>query len=216
VPHRHNPEDLVPVIKVQPDYEPPEAPPADYEEPEEHNWAGLSLRELEHLDDNIADMVRRVIVSVEQFTSFRGFTWCPLGSLHKRLRLYDHNMAFQQSVEYLIANEAAEVNEYPNPQSDFFTKGITLKLDSDICRTVLNERDTFIRLLLTLYERNQLITEQSVRTVDPDTHWDLELWFSVMETENVLNPVPGRTGQYSLFRTHHTVSLVADAQRNRP
>jgi len=39
------------------------------------------------------------------------------------------------------------------------------------------------------------------------------MWFSIMETENVLNPVPGRGGQYSLFRTHHTVSLVADASR---
>jgi hypothetical protein len=30
-----------------------------------------------------------------------------------------------------------------------------------------------------------------------------------METENVLNLLPGRPGQYSLFRTHHTVKLVA-------
>jgi hypothetical protein len=30
-----------------------------------------------------------------------------------------------------------------------------------------------------------------------------------METENVVNPLPGRQGQYSLFRTHHTVKLVA-------
>jgi hypothetical protein len=37
-----------------------------------------------------------------------------------------------------------------------------------------------------------------------------------MESENVLNAVPGRPGQYSLFRTHHTVNLVADARRERP
>ena len=30
-----------------------------------------------------------------------------------------------------------------------------------------------------------------------------------METENIINPLPGRQGQYSLFRTHHTVKLVA-------
>jgi len=40
----------------------------------------------------------------------------------------------------------------------------------------------------------------------------LTLWFSIMETENVLNALPGRPGQYSLFRTHHTVNLVAEAQ----
>jgi hypothetical protein len=215
VPHRHNPDDLVPVIKLQPDYTPPELEEQQPHEVEENerNWAGISLEELERIDGNISDMVRRVIVSVEQFTSFRGFTWCPLGSLHKRLRLFDHGMIFQQAVEYLMANGAAEVNEYPNPQSDFYTKGISLVMDSDMCRQVINERDSFIRLLLSLYERNQLISEQSVRAAAPDGQWDLNLWFSIMETENVLNPVPGRSGQYSLFRTHHTVTLVAEAQR---
>ena len=32
----------------------------------------------------------------------------------------------------------------------------------------------------------------------------------IMETENVLNVLPGRPGQYSLFRTHHTVNLVSE------
>jgi hypothetical protein len=75
------------------------------------------------------------------------------------------------------------------------------------------ERDQFVRLLLQLYERNMIISEQTLKIVDPATNWDFPLWFSIMETENVLNPVPGRAGQYSLFRTHHTVSLVADSQR---
>jgi hypothetical protein len=43
----------------------------------------------------------------------------------------------------------------------------------------------------------------------------MSLWLSIMQTENVLNEVPGRPGQYSLFRTHHTVSLVADAKRSQ-
>ena len=33
-------------------------------------------------EKDIKDMMHRIIVSVEQFTSFRGFAWCPLGSLH--------------------------------------------------------------------------------------------------------------------------------------
>lgn len=213
VPHRHNPEDLVPVIKLRPDYDPPPVEQPVPTDTEERDWSGITLAQLDIVEHEIADMVRRVVVSVEQFTSFRGFTWCPLGSLHKRLRNYDHGMTFQQAVEYLMANGAGDVNEYPNPQSDFYTKGISLRLDSDVCRTIINERDTFIRLLLTLYERSQVISEQNVRAADPDTDWNLELWFSIMETENVLNPVPGRPGQYSLFRTHHTVTLVAETLR---
>lgn len=213
VPHRHNPEDLVPVIKLRPDYEPPLVPAPPVQEIEERDWTGVTLAQLDIVEREISDMVRRVVVSVEQFTSFRGFTWCPLGSLHKRLRDYDHGMVFQQAVEFLMASGAADVNEYPNPQSDFYTKGISLRLDSDVCRTIIAERDGFIRLLLTLYERSQVISEQNVRAGDPDTDWDLELWFSIMETENVLNPVPGRPGQYSLFRTHHTVTLVAESLR---
>src|SRR5690606_30572396 len=214
VPHRHNPDDLVPVIKLQPDYEPP-VTRTDHpqHEPMQENWSGISLPELERMEPETADMVRRVIVSVEQFTSFRGFTWCPLGSLHKRLRSFDRGMSFQRSVEYLIENGAAEVNEYPNPQSEFFTKGISLELESEMTRSILTERDAFIRLLLQLYERNMIISEQGIRAIDPTTNWDLALWFSIMETENVLNPVPGRSGQYSLFRTHHTVTLVAEALR---
>ena len=216
VPHRHNPEDLVPVIKLNPDYELPAVQPSEPQNPAEESdtsWAGVTLAELEQMETVTADMVRRIVVSVEQFTSFRGFTWCPLGSLHKRLRAFDNGASFQRGVEYLLENGAAEVKEYPNPQSDFFTKGISLVLDSEISRTIINERDTFIRLLLYLYERNMLISEMSIRAADPGTRWNLPLWFSIMETENVLNPIPGRSGQYSLFRTHHTVTLVAEAQR---
>lgn len=217
LPHRHNPEDLVPVIKLQPDIVVPAAAVgAHIEQPEEQeapNWAGVSLTDLDHLSPETADMVRRAVISVEQFTSFRNFTWCPLGSLHKRLRLFDTGMAFQKAVEYLKENDAAAVSEYRNPQSDFATKGISLNAQSEICQSVLNKRDAFIRLLLTMYERNMTISESNVKTIDPDGNWNVDFWFSLMETENILNAVPGRAGQYSLFRTHHTVNLVADALR---
>ena len=154
-------------------------------------------------------MVRRIVVSIEQFTSFRNFAWCPLGSLHRRLRTFDTGMAFQRAVEYLLENETVIIDEYSNPQSEYFTKGISLSVDNPISQTILHERDQFVRLLLTLYERNMLISEQSIQMIDPDTNWDIPLWFSIMETENILNSLPGRVGQYSLFRTHHTVTLVA-------
>ncbi len=217
LPHRHNPEDLVPVIKLQPDLEIPAsaqaAPVRIHEEQEGPDWEGISLNELETLSPETADMVRRIVVSVEQFTSFRNFTWCPLGSLHKRLRVFDTGMTFQRAVEYLKENNAAEVSEYPNPQSEFMTKGISLNMASDIIRAIIDQRDSFIRLLLALYERNLPISEQTLRTVDPSGAWNLDFWFSLMETENVLNGVPGRLGQYSLFRTHHTVNLVAETHR---
>jgi hypothetical protein len=219
LPHRHNPEDLVPVIKLQGDYEAPALPIAMPEftgdEQQEPNWAGISLAELEQVNQETADMARRIVVSVEQFTSFRNFTWCPLGSLHRRLRLFDTGMAFQKAVEYLKENDAAVVSEYSNPQSDFQTKGISLTLESDICRQILEQRDTFVRLMLNLYERNIPISDATIRQVDPNTDWDLAFWFSMMETENILNAVPGRLGQYSLFRTHHTVNLVAEAQKTK-
>ncbi len=131
------------------------------------SWAGVTLAEVEQMEPETADMVRRVVVSVEQFTSFRGFTWCPLGSLHKRLRDFDNGVTFQRAVEYLIENGAAEVKEYPNPQSEFFTKGISLTMDAEICQSIIAERDNFVRLLLYLYDRNMVISEQSVRMVDP-------------------------------------------------
>jgi hypothetical protein len=105
------------------------------------------------------------------------------------------------------------VKEYPNPQSDYHTKGISLNTDNDLVREILADRDEFIQLLLELYQQNMLISEQSINAFAPDHTWNLELWCSIMETENVLNALPGRPGQYSLFRTHHTVNLVAGDRR---
>jgi hypothetical protein len=209
VPHRHNPEDLVPVIKVRSDYVVMPLTATQEMALIQPSWEGMTLDQLDSMDHETADMVRRVVVSVEQFTSFRGFAWCPLGSLHRRLKAHDTGMSFQRAVEFLIENDAADVNEYPNPQSNYNTKGIVLYSDQPMCRAILDLRDTFIKLLLELYEKNTLISEASVRAMDSETRFDLSLWFSIMVTENVLNPLPGRAGQYSLFRTHHTVNLVA-------
>lgn len=214
VPHRHNPEDLVPVIKLCEDYPVRADAVPDQEIPqnaddEGASWAGVSMWDLQQLQPDTAEMVVRIVVSVEQFTSFRNFAWCPLGSLHRRLRDFDTGMSFQRAVEYLIENHTALVQEYPNPQSTYLTKGISINAQSPIARVILDQRDAFIRLLLALYERNMLISEQSLLLQDPGSTWDTALWFSIMETENVLNALPGRPGQYSLFRTHHTVNLVA-------
>ena len=131
IPHRHNPDDLVPVIKTNPNFEYAERwKMRCQKKPKNRDWAGIGLDSLDQIEPDTANMVRRIVVSVEQFTSFRGFTWCPLGSLHKRLLAFDSGMAFQRAVEYLVANHAAEVEEYPNPQSDFFTKGISLNMTS--------------------------------------------------------------------------------------
>jgi hypothetical protein len=215
IPHRHNPDDLVPVIKLNPNFEPETLQQMIPEENEERDWAGMTLEQMDFIEPETANMVRRIAVSIEQFTSFRGFSWCPLGSLHKRLLPFDPGMAFQRAVEFLVANDAAEVDEYPNPQSDFYTKGISLNLASPLIRQILSNRDAFVRHLLTLYENNMVISEPNLSQLDIDQDWDLNMWFSIMEAENILNVVPGRPGQYSLFRTHHTVNLVAEARRER-
>lgn len=215
VPHRHNPDDLVPVIKLRDSDQLPVLPlgiePASSQDGDsEYDWGTMSLKDLENIEPTTADMTQRIIVSIEQFTSFRNFGWCPLGSLHRRLRAFDTGMSFQRAVEYLIAHDAVAVNEYPNPQSDYNTKGISLNTENVLVKNVLQARDSFILLLLKLYQRNMLISEQSIQATAVEQRWELVLWFSIMETENVLNALPGRPGQYSLFRTHHTVNLVAE------
>jgi hypothetical protein len=192
VPHRHNPDDLVPVIKL-----------ADEGVP-------LSVPQLPGVtQEDVDDMTRRVIVSVEQFTSFRGFAWCPLGSLHRRLRPFDPGTTFQQAVEEMLEDGSVLVEEYENPQSEFTTKGISLVEHAPQVQAVLGERNAFVQGLLNLYENRQPITRDAIHTqVDMDDH-DLDLWISIMQSENVLKSVPGQPNLYSLFRTHHTVCMVA-------
>lgn len=196
VPHRHNPEDLVPVIKL-----PPQGPTTALPV-----LPGTSREEVD-------EMVRRVIISVEQFTSFRGFAWCPLGSLHRRLRPFDPGTTFQEAVEELMEAGAVLIEEYANPQSDFTTKGISLVEQAPQVQHILNERNRFIRVLLDLYEHRQPITREAMQERMQLLDNDLDLWLSIMQSENVLKAVPGQGDTYSLFRTHHTVCMVAGDPR---
>lgn len=217
IPHRHNPDDLVPVISVPEGYDSLRlygevpvytgSPPVQVD-----SWIDMSPETLFKLDENTYQMVVRIIVSVEQFTSFRKFAWCPLGSLHKRLRPFDTNMAFQRAVEYLESNELALVGEHENPQSLYRTKGITLDATLPFAIEVLSIRDEVVRLLVSMYERNVIISEAHIRQEAPEALWNPKLWLSIMETENVINTLPGRIGMFSLFRTHHTVKRVMGEQ----
>ena len=213
VPHRHNPDDLVPVIRVPTADERPLLNAAKDEVRKDdkmtRKWLGVSLHRLYEQDSEVARMVARVVVSVEQFTSFRNFAWCPLGSLHRRLRGHDSGVVFQHAVEYLMTNDMARVNEYPNPHSDYNTKGIELNLNSPSVAALLAKRDKFIRILLDMYSSSLAINHANIEK-QLENQWDLALWISIMKTENVLNPLPGRADQYNLFRTHHTVKLAAN------
>ncbi len=159
-------------------------------------------------------MMKRVIVSVDQFTSYRGFTWCPLGSLHRRLRLFDSGVVFQRAVEQLTELDAVRIEEYDNPQSVYKTKGISLNMASPLAQEVLLERDSFVMVLLELYEQRLPISLQALSRDTNLTDDALQLWISIMEAENILNPVQGKPGLFSLFRTHHTVNLVAEARHS--
>ena len=203
VAHRHNPDDLVPVIQL----------PSDEEVMAVPSPSAPSMVVNERM---VEEMMTRVIVSVEQFTSFRGFEWCPLGSLHRRLRPYDPGMSFQQSVEILMEEGSVNIQEYQNPQSSFRTKGISLNTTAPRVEKVLQERDDFVRGLLELYHGNVPITPEAIaRETGKEEPW-LEIWMSVMRLENVINPVPGHEDLFSLFRTHHTVNMVADKYGYEP
>ena len=213
VPHRHNPDDLVPVICLPETPEPlpmsqPEAEPVNIDISAQR-WKGVPPHQMYENDSDVARMVARIVISVQQFTSFRNFAWCPLGSLHKRLREHDGGMAFQNAVEYLLVNEMVSVNEYANPRSDYNTKGIELNEANPFVAALLAERDEFVRVLLAMYRNNDGITHEAV-ALQLNSAWDVGLWLSIMRSENVLNPLPGRTDHFSLFRTHHTVKLVAN------
>ena len=60
-----------------------------------------------------------------------------------------------------------------------------------------------------MYRSNMSITPSTIEQ-RLSGEWDVPLWLSIMKIENVLNPLPGRTDHYSLFRTHHTVKQVAN------
>lgn len=211
IPHRLNPEDLVPVINLHPGADRLLQLPRRAQEPRIVDWNGITLQKLEQMEPDTAAMVRRVVVSVEQFTSFRRFLWCPLGSLHKRLLKHDQGMNFQRAIDFLVASDAILLNDYPNPRSEFLTKGISLQPESGVCREVLEQRDQLVAALLELFASNTRITlkELELRTAQ----MPLELWLSILESENILNCIPGQVDAYSLFRTHHTVNRVANALR---
>jgi hypothetical protein len=213
VPHRHNPDDLVPVIRLPAVSDYPLVQSVD-EQPAamdfaSEEWQGVPPHKLYETDPEVARMVIRIVVSVQQFTSFRNFVWCPLGSLHRRLREFDSGIVFQHAVEYLLINSMATVNEYSNPRSNYNTKGIELDEACPFVAVILAERDEFVRLLLEMYRSNVTISRANIEQ-DLRDEWDVPLWVSIMKIENVLNALPGRADQYSLFRTHHTVKLVAD------
>jgi hypothetical protein len=216
IPHRHNPEDLVPVIRLA------TTTPvlARATATASNNGSLTSYDDLDdiapgdmyrHAETNA--MMKRIIVSVDQFTSYRGFTWCPLGSLHRRLRAFDSGVTFQRAVEWLNELGSVRIEEYDNPQSMYKTKGISLNTSSPISQEVLQERDAFIITLLDLYDQRQPISFSGLARDLNMTDSALELWISIMQAENVLNPVQGKPGLYSLFRTHHTVNLVAEARQ---
>jgi NYN domain len=217
IPHRHNPEDLVPVIRLSSNTPVVNRPPRP-----SSNGSAASYDDLDVMAEDgelprqaeTALMMKRVIVSVDQFTSYRGFTWCPLGSLHRRLRPFDSGVTFQRAVEWLTELGAVRIDEYDNPQSPYKTKGISLVTSSPMVQEVLQERDTFVLSLLELYEQRLPISFQALSRDSNLTDEALDLWISMMQAENVLNPVQGKPGLFSLFRTHHTVNLVAEARHS--
>jgi hypothetical protein len=81
--------------------------------------------------------------------------------------------------------------------------------ESRLVKEVIGARNAFVKAMLALYDRHEPI---SLTTISRETGLvddELSLWLSIMQDENVLNLVPGRSSQFSLFRTHHTVVSVS-------
>ncbi|MCY3945949.1 MAG: NYN domain-containing protein [Anaerolineaceae bacterium] len=214
IPHRLNPEDMVPVISLRSGSEKLLQLPRRAQELHSFEWGGIPFQRLEEMEPETAAMVRRIIVSVEQFTSFRRFLWCPLGSLHKRLLEHDRGTNFQRAIDYLVANDAISLNDYPNPRSAFLTKGISLQTESLVCHTVLAQRDQMVSALLALYDSGETISHEALE--GRVMGYDIDLWLSILLSENILNRIPDNPDEFSLFRTHHTVNRVANALRSVP
>ena len=195
VPHRHNPEDLVPVIRLPESRQPAPTASAAAEpvsvDISAQKWKGVPPHKLYDGDGDLARMVARIVVSVQQFTSFRNFAWCPLGSLHRRLREHDAGVSFQNAVEYLLLNEMIQVNEYPNPRSDFNTKGVELQEQNPFVAALLADRDEFVRVLLEMYRNNDGISQETI-ALQLNSDWDVSLWLSIMRSENVPQPAAGQ------------------------
>ena len=127
VPHRHNPDDLVPVIRLPAAGNHPlmksveeQTAALDFSSQE---WEGVPLQALYETEPEVARMVNRIVVSVQQFTSFRNFAWCPLGSLHRRLREFDSGVTFQHAVEYLLINQHGDRQRVSKPAQRFQHQG---------------------------------------------------------------------------------------------
>ena len=129
-PHRHNPDDLVPVIRLPEVDDQPLEQPAD-EQPVvadavSQEWAGMPPHTLYETEAEVARMVTRIVVSVQQFTSFRTSPGARSAACIGACAKVDSGVVFQQAVEYLLVNNMVTVNEYPNPRSDYNTKGLEL------------------------------------------------------------------------------------------
>lgn len=209
VPHRMNPDDLVPVIKLPTRTRiTPSLLGLPVSDPDTEGT--IYDEQTGELTIETQQMIKRVITSVDQFTSYRGFTWCPLRSLHMRMKDFDSGVTFQRAVEYLEEAGAVVIDSYSNPQSEYKTKGISLELVSPIVQDVLAERDRVINVLLDLYDQRLPINFMTLSGETNLSESDTAMWLALMKDENVLNEVAGKPGVYSLFRTHHTVNQVAE------
>ena len=211
ISHQSNPNDTVPVISLA--QASPQVVAVDESDADgSSNWLRLSYDELKRSQPFVANMCARIIVSIDQFTSYRNYDWCPLGSLHSRLRELEPGISFQRAVEYLEADEAVFISEYENPNSHYHTKGISLNSKAELVQDIITLRNRFIAALVHLYDEVRPITVATIREALDDNSISITFWINVMLSENVLNQVSGRDDQYSLFRGHHTVMEVAETQ----
>ena len=215
VPHRHNPDDLVPVIRLPEVAERPTTPGRQRRARGawrrlRRNWLDVPPHTLYQTDGEVAQMVTRIVVSgpaVHQLQEFRLVPARQLASPPARIR---QRRRLPASRRVPAGQQHGDRKRVSQPAQRLQHQGRRVGRDLPLRRPLFwAERDEFVRVLLEMYRANVTISQANIER-RLKGQWDLPLWISIMKIENVLNALPGRADQFSLFRTHHTVKLVAN------
>lgn len=212
-PHHRNPSDLVSALTLPTSAQEPTdlvdlRPDSIATVPPAIDSAVQSDEARQHLLD---DMRRRMVVSIDSFTTRSQLSWAPVITLRQRLLPFG-----REEAEYVLrASQASgelEVQEYPNPHRPYPTRGASIRRDAPAIRQILEERD---RLILRLVQYRQQLGSVSadLLVIDGMTQQQADLWLSILQQERIVLPErfqPGESPRYSLDLGHPVVQAVLE------
>lgn len=161
--------------------------------------------------EDIAPMLRRLVVLMDHYLTRSGYQWMSMGLLRQQLSL-----AGQREMERAIrvANESGVIiiRQQPNQFGSRPTTGAYLQVDNPLVKEVLDQRDLLLEGILRLYANRDVLRcealqshlEDSLRGSDPD---DRE-WLSILVNHQIVGhgtTVDGEPG-YAVNRLHPVVT----------